>query len=88
MGEKLFALEELLWNGGDVAPGSQIFRCDPVREAEAAVGRHLRDLPGEKFPRELVPFGLVDRAKQLPGPCPTTGRLGEIEWMLLRGRSK
>jgi hypothetical protein len=60
MGEELFALEELLRDGGDVAPRGEVFRGDPVGEAEAAIGGDAGELPREKFPGEFIPGGFVE----------------------------
>ena len=49
-----------------------------MREAETPVGWYPGELPGEEFPRELIPFGIVDGVEQLADPGAPTGGLGEV----------
>src|SRR6202044_1788995 len=72
------ALKEVLWYGGDVAPGANSFGRRSASKAKAFVSGDASVLPREEFPGEIVPFGLVHRAEQLPDPGAASGRLGEI----------
>ena len=79
VGEKIRILEELLRDGGDVAPGCEVFRRDAVGDAKPSIGRNARELPREKFPGEVVPFRLIHRPEQLPDPGAASRGLEEIE---------
>lgn len=76
--EKFFELEELLRDGGDVAPGGEALRRHLMSEAKTAVGGDAGELPREKFTGEFVPFRVVDGSQQLPGPSAAACGLGEI----------
>ena len=76
---EIFALEELLRDGGDLLPRREIFRRDFVGEAEAFERGHALELEGEELPREVVEGGFVERAEEFLRPGAAAGGRGEIE---------
>ena len=76
--KEFFALEELLRDGGDVAPRAEIFRSIVVCQAEATISWDPLELPSEEFPCTIIPRSLVHGAKQPFSPSAANGRQGEV----------
>jgi len=76
--KKLFALEELLRDGGNIAPRNELFWGDSVGSAKSAIGRNPRELASEESAREFIPCRLVNRSQQSFSPRSAAHRLGKI----------
>lgn len=85
MAEKFYAFEELLRNGGNIAPRFKFLRSDLMCKAKFPVSRDMSELPREKFSREFIPLCFIDPAQQLARPCAANGGLGEGEAVIPSG---